>query len=124
MSPLTLLRLLAGIASACGLASAERPPSVGLEGAVEAPGDTGTLTLPTVLCAPTSPSSDGRASSAARTRNTISAGLTRSMSTVPPSLGRSVASPVAASYSTENGRAGMRCRRKQAGQSLTASRHG
>ena len=97
MSALTLLRLLTGMASPYGLAAAlQAPPSLGLEGAVEGAGDTGTAMPPAMGCAP-APSSDGRASSAVRTRKTISVGLTRSMSTVPPSVGRSVASPVAAS---------------------------
>ena len=105
-SPFTLLRPLADAASACGLPAAQTPVSRGLDGAEDAAGDGRTGA---VLAADGTavPASAERASCGRRTRNTISVGLTLSMRTVPPSCGRSVARPLAASYLTENGWAGM-----------------
>ena len=96
MSPFTLLRPLIGAAAVCGLYAVQGLPTVGLEGDEEATGDCG---MGTAFDAggTAAPASAAGPSSAARTRNTISVGLTRSMRTVPPSRGRSVARPVAAS---------------------------
>jgi len=97
VSPFTLLRLLTGAAAGdCGLYAAQGLPTVGLEGAEEATGDCGIRTA-FDTSGTAAPAPAARPSSAARTRKTISLGLTRSMRTVPPSWGRSVARPVAAS---------------------------
>ena len=96
VSPFTLLRLLTGAATACGLVAVQGLPTRGLDGHEEATGEGGTLNaLAADGTAALGPGT--RPSSAARTRNTISVGFTRSMRTVPPLWGRSVAKPVAAS---------------------------
>ena len=87
---------LTGAAIACGLAAVHGLPRRGLDGAEDATGDDGMRTAP-ATGGTAALASAARPSSAARTRKTISVGLTRSMRTVPPSWGRSVARPVAAS---------------------------
>ena len=92
MSPFTLLRLADRRSDRLRAGRGAGAAEAGLDGAEDATGDDGMRTAP-ATGGTAALASAARPSSAARTRKTISVGLTRSMRTVPPSWGRSVARP-------------------------------